>query len=591
MTKVGLIKFLLLFVISTTYGQKVKYKDIYALLSTKQFEQAEPFLKRYLKETTDNPNAYLFMGNIYQEKSVNNDVLKQTDLAIANIDSAIMFYDKAYKTIDEREVKKNKDYYQNYSRRDLRTGEFGVSLSDIRFDLEKRMDALREKKDRLKNTKIFFNRANGAYSRANEQFVQIQGKFSSLNELYLRSGEEMVNELADLASRYDSCVKNFDLYKTSLSGLGKTGYNQKLSVKAISDFKIDGRSGADFLSDNIQIWDYKKFADETKAIVVKEIIPMRANLVSYDKEINKLGEKLRADSVSVRSDLTKLIDKLLLEQLKKFDATPLPMVVFGLKTTDLAYKSLVLEHKPFRDSADLHFQINRLKSEVALLRKLDSIAALVPGNKLQERVLNYSDFVKNTFNDASSLADYIERQRAYAANEMQKKKGAMDRYLTGLNYIVDGADSIPLSTDVITVHQPLATTPEQFTVGVSLKDTTQLAAYFYTISASRRPDVKAYFPLDKNAFRKRTLPVTKALTYSDPGGQIFYVLLYSERPVKNKIPATLAKIYRSDGLAWKMDYALAFAPNELVYSSGTGELVIGNGEQRFIVDKNGKAVK
>src|SRR5690606_19714857 len=118
-------------------------------------------------------------------------------------------------------------------------------------------------------------------------------------------------------------------------------------------------SGADFLSDNIQIWDYKKFADETKAIVEKEIIPMRANLVSYDKEINKLGEKLRADSVSVRSDLTKLIDKLLLEQLKKFDATPLPMVVFGLKTTDLAYKSLVLEHKPFRDSADLHFQINR----------------------------------------------------------------------------------------------------------------------------------------------------------------------------------------------------------------------------------------
>lgn len=45
MTKIGLLQFLFLFLISAAYGQKVKYKDIYALLSTKQYEQAEPFLK------------------------------------------------------------------------------------------------------------------------------------------------------------------------------------------------------------------------------------------------------------------------------------------------------------------------------------------------------------------------------------------------------------------------------------------------------------------------------------------------------------------------------------------------------------------
>src|SRR5687767_7092945 len=104
MTKIGLIQFLLLFLISAAYGQKVKYKDIYALLSTKQFEQAEPFLKYYLKETIDNPNAHLFMGNIFQEKASKNDVLKQTQIAIANMDSAIVYYDKAYKALDDREV-------------------------------------------------------------------------------------------------------------------------------------------------------------------------------------------------------------------------------------------------------------------------------------------------------------------------------------------------------------------------------------------------------------------------------------------------------------------------------------------------------
>ena len=72
MTKVALIKFLLLclFLSTTAYGQKVKYKDIFGLLNTKQYEAAEPFLKRYLKENEDNPNAYLFMGTIFHEKSV-----------------------------------------------------------------------------------------------------------------------------------------------------------------------------------------------------------------------------------------------------------------------------------------------------------------------------------------------------------------------------------------------------------------------------------------------------------------------------------------------------------------------------------------
>src|SRR6188508_2984352 len=130
MKKVGFLKFMMFFLLVTTaYGQKVKYKDIFALLSTKQYEQAEPFLKRYLKENDDNPNAYLFMGMIFQDKSAKMDVLKQTDLAVSSMDTAILFFDKALKTIDEREVRKNKEYYQAYNRRDLRTGEFGVKQS------------------------------------------------------------------------------------------------------------------------------------------------------------------------------------------------------------------------------------------------------------------------------------------------------------------------------------------------------------------------------------------------------------------------------------------------------------------------------
>jgi hypothetical protein len=591
MTKIGLIQFLLLFLISAAWGQKVKYKDIYALLSTKQFEQAEPFLKSYLRQNTDNPNAYLFMGNIFQEKASKNDVLKQTQTAIGNMDSAILFYGKAKLMLDERELRKNKEYYQAYNRRDLRTGEFGVKLSDVQFDIEKRVEGQKERIANVKTVKHYFALADTTYQRSNALFLSLQNKYSSQNQLYLRADEQTRKDLTTLSLRFDSCVKAFEHYRSTYMLLGKTGYNLKISLREITDFKKHGIEQTDLYSDEVKLWDYKKFADNALAVIEKEIMPMRQHLITYDMEIDKLREKLNSDSVSVRSDLTKLIDKLLYDQLKRFDPEPLPMFVFALKTTDLEYRSTVLEHKPLRDSADLHLQVKLIREELRILEKLDSTAAKLPDDKFGEKAGDYTQFINDTYSNASVLKSYIHSLREFGLQEQKKRTAQLEQHLTALKYIVDGADSIPLSSDITSTYVPLATTPERFTMGLSLRDSIQLQGYFYTITAARTPDVKALFPLDKNVFKAAKVPATKGLAYSDAGGQIYYVLLYSEERVKEKIPATVAKIYRSDGLAWKMDYPLSFTPSEIALSADTGELVIRNGTHEMVVDKNGKVVR
>jgi len=75
---------------------------------------------------------------------------------VAQCDSAVTFLDKAYNTITEKELKKNGEYYQMYSRRDLRTGEFGIKLSDVRLDLETRVSLLKERKETAKEAKKQF---------------------------------------------------------------------------------------------------------------------------------------------------------------------------------------------------------------------------------------------------------------------------------------------------------------------------------------------------------------------------------------------------------------------------------------------------
>jgi hypothetical protein len=596
MAKFGLINyFAILFVLcaTSTYGQKVKYKDLFGLLSSKQYEQAEPFIKRYLKDNTDNPNALLYMGIIFQEKALKNDVLRQTNLAILNMDSAIIFYDKAYATITEKEVKRNDEYYQIYNRRDLRTGEFGVKLSDIQFDLEKRKETLRERIDKVKMVKHYFSMADSLYRKSAKLFQTIQNTYASEKELYLRSTEGTLKDLALLSVRFDSCTKMFDNYKNSVSLLGKIGYNQSLTLNEIKDFKKDGISPADFYKDDIQGWDYKKFAAHAKEVIEKEIIPIRDHLVTYDMELNKLREKLDHDSVSVKNDLTKLIDQLLLNQLKKFDPSPLPMDIFSLKIADLDYRSSVLEHKPLRDSANVKMQLDLISKEVKSLKLLDSLATKLTNSDIENEMVNYDHFIANTFSNSIILKSYIKALKEFADREGRKKESELAFRKTSFNWLVNGLDSIPLVRGVTRSRfKPLAIVNNSYTIGLAYTDSLNVTGYFYNIPPSHIPQIKVILPVDKTNFKLARLPYVKALSFSDAGGQIFFSVIYSERKGKDtKYPVAIAKIYRSDGLAWNNSYSIAFIPKTLSFKPETGELTLIGDSAQSVIDKNGKLLK
>ncbi|HEY0740191.1 MAG TPA: hypothetical protein VGD40_01980 [Chryseosolibacter sp.] len=591
MTKFRLIGFLFfVFSVSLVQAQKVKYKDIFQLLSAKQYEQAEPFLKRYLKDN-DDPSAFLYMGIIYQEKSTKTDVLKQTPIALSYMDSAIFFYSKAYTVIDEKEVRRNKEYYQVYNRRDLRTGEFGVKLSDIQFDIDKKKETLKERMDKVRLLKQYFALADSLYKGSNALFVSIKNRYGNERSLLLRADGSTVKELTTLSMKFDSCTKAFDNYKSMTTNLGRTGYNQIWSLTDIDQMEKQGSERADFYHDDLAVWNYKKFADEKKTILEKEIFPMREHLISYDVEINKLRDKLTTDSVSVRSDLTKLIDKLLYDQLRKFDEDPLPMDVFTLKTADLEYRSVLLENKKMQDTSDFHLRIKALTNEMVLLRKLDSVATRITPEKVDQKARDYEHFITNTYSTPVVLKSYVKTLADYAARQTKEKQDALDNAKKAMDWIIDGRDSIPLHPSIANRYKPLFTADEKFTLGIHLSDSINADGYFYTITPTRKPEVKVVFPVDKTSFKERRMSSTKGLSYSDAGGQIYYVLVYSEQAAKDKYPATLAKIYRSDGLAWSNNYQLPFIPKELNLRQDTGELTIKNDTQVTVIDKNGKMVR
>ncbi|MEQ8904612.1 hypothetical protein [Ekhidna sp.] len=144
----SIILIALTFISTVCLAQKLKYKDIYPYLEAKNYKQGIPKLKAYLTDIENqseaNPN---YQMGIWLHERFNNLDGSNSAMLVQVGDSAIVFLTKAKSLIDDKEVKKQKDYYQEFVRRDLRSGKFAIKVSDVHLDIEKRIAAIRQRKE------------------------------------------------------------------------------------------------------------------------------------------------------------------------------------------------------------------------------------------------------------------------------------------------------------------------------------------------------------------------------------------------------------------------------------------------------------
>ncbi len=247
-----------------------------------------------------------------------------------------------------------------------------------------------------------------------------------------------------------------------------------------------------------------------------------------------------------------------------------------------------METKRYRDSANVYLHLELTKAEIKRLRKVDSLAVKLMMRNIDEETLNYQHFVTSTYNSATLLKSWIKAEREYADREMKRKYEELALRTESINWLISGNDSIPLNTLRKSKFKPVLV-DSKYTVGILFSDSLNGEGYFYNITPSRKPTIKARFALDKPNLKERVLHLTKAQITSDPGENVFFILLWLDKTVKDQYPATLAKIYRSDGLSWNTNLMLPFVPEAMQFRPDTGDLLVMAGEDKtLLIDKAGK---
>lgn len=591
--KVFLFSVFLLVLTQVGYAQKVKYKDLIELLNVKQYEKAEPFLKRYLREETDNASAFMYMGIIYQDKSLKNDLLKENNLLLNNLDSALYFYEKVYPMITEREIKRNNENYQMFNRRDVRTGEFGVSYSDVQLQIEDRIKGVKQRRKSVASLKESFDLSQAQYKRAQQFFKTIQDQFESDRELLLKAPDQLLVELNNLTLVFDSSQLSFKSYKNLLQASGKSAYNQEVNLQAIKEFKKDGAGEVDFLQNELKLWNYGGWAHHTAEVIQKEIYPMREKLIKTDIEINNLGKKVKSDT-SVTKFLPELSNKIAFNKLLEIDPDPLPLAVFRVKIAEFAYQSQIIDDKKLRDSSDVSIRMKAMHTDMKMVATLDSLTNLIAARNLDKDAQLYSHFISHAYGSQSVLKNWIRSIKEFSGREVSQRHVKWEETIQSLKWVFAGNDSIPLFVDEgsIRPYKPLYIGNDQLTMGLKYTST-EVTGYFFSILPSQVPDMSVTFPVDGINFNQHNLPLIKGVVTAHTN-QTYFAMIYLESKVEGGFPVTICRINRNGGLAWSINYMFETKPeeikqlpnDELSIKTGTGETA-----KMISIDASGKRIQ
>lgn len=561
-------------------------------------------LKRYLVENTDNSNAFMFMGFIYQARYNAADVLKDTDRLKIMGDSSNYFLELSIKNLDDKELSRYEDFFQSFARRDQRTGKFGISLEDVRYRLEKQVRDNRERLQKVQRMKRYFVQAQTVYESNVQFFKEITGAYENLNQFLLRADEDVVANLEKLKSRQDSLYYSLNMYKSIKTQIGHVPYNQVLKAQEIKDIRQDGQGGADFYQDDLRLWDFSQFSTDCIDAIKNEILPINESLVASDIKLGELMSKIRQDSVSVMGELQALSKTIFNADLYKYDEDPLPYALFRIKMAELQYGSEQALGREDKLTDNLMLRFNRLSNELRAIRVMDSVASKELNRDLESEVLDFRVFIKDTYREGSMVAASMRTYREFAARELSRLEQQVSALKEELKYIRDGKKLVPAQAGIESEgFVPLVFNDETYTAGVRYDSLLHPFGYFYQITGNRKVSqgggqgvgIKVDFPLDKAIFAVSKKSFFKGFAVAGQGNSIFFPVIISQEKVNGKVPVMVAKIYASDGLVvWSPLLMLDGLPLAVDFIKETGELSItidtANGPSAVVVSKDGKVI-
>ena len=459
----------------SSQAQKIKYKDIFPILDSKNYDQGMPQLNTFLSDpkNAEHANANLQKA-LYYENLINGyHLINDSSALIDHSDSAVIYFNKSKVLITEKELKKKDEYYQAFHRRDLRTGEFGIKVSDVHLDIEKKMESIKKLK---KNAIIIYGnlyRSNISYNKTNEEFKSLVGTAASENEFLILANEEQVVILDQFINRASDIKTAFQEIRNAVSKIRIKGYSPELELIGINDFLVDGRSSIDIFQNDVKVWDYGTWAEEIKRKIERDVYRMRNHIKRTYEDLTMKSENIKSGSVIPYEELTDILDPKLIDAMHQFEDAPLPEKLLNILIEDTKYRFLT---KPTLNTAlanedDVIYQLALSDSLREMTTNIMAIINSIDEPMITGATKKHPVFLKDNYGGDFGLLKYqnqVKKKYEKAQLKWQEKLSYwQDKSKWGVS--ADLADSIYLIGKADSLYEAIPLS-QYYTIAVSSDD-------------------------------------------------------------------------------------------------------------------------
>ncbi|HQQ97305.1 MAG TPA: hypothetical protein PLX35_08575 [Cyclobacteriaceae bacterium] len=418
--------FMLTLLLPAAHAQKVRYKDLFPRFAGMTTPELRNALKEYLVEDLEHPNANFRLALVYEQNYKTADPLTQYAFALANAEQAKLRFLKSRLLVDEREVSRNNEYYAPLYKTVDAKGKPFVEAAVVLKKIGNGYDSSQIFINKLPPIYTSFTRSVNFYDKAVKAFAKLNDTYASLDDLYLLYDEKVDKQLEQLKLDFDSARHYLDLYGKLITTYPIAYHHQQYHVRPIITFRLDGLiTRMNFLTDNIELWDYAGWVDNIRKDVNGDIAALRSKLNVNEEKIDASLKALEAPvgptPVPVRPD------KQLVFTLNNFDKQSLVLALLDYKNFK---QDWLLKARPFvPDSAN---QLRNAEVYSTLLyanRSADTLLDVVR-NRLQPiKIRKHQAFFEKYYGTADGL-------KKFAADEKTMINSTLATYAAGLKSAV-----------------------------------------------------------------------------------------------------------------------------------------------------------
>jgi hypothetical protein len=452
---------ILLFFPLLVSAQRVKFKDLVLLLPGYSLEQQSSELREYLSADPDHPNANFRMALVYEANYKKADPLTSYEYVLANAEQAKLRYLKSGILVDEKEVSHNDEYYAPIFKMYDAKGKPMVQFPVIKSRIKGGYDSAQIFINKIPPIYSAFTKSVNFYDLAVREFAKIVSEFTSIEDLYLMHDESLDLRLLKVKSNYDSSIAYLKKYTGLIKEYPILFHKQTYKIKPIVTYRLDGLlTTINFLSNNINLWDYSSWVDDVRKKINGEVTELRKKIVSANEKMDE-GISTISSTIVAKLPSPIKVEKQLAFNINNLDRQSLILSLLDYKAfkqeSDIQVKSAVFDTILSAHNAEI---LTRL---IYTNRKADTLIGDFKNVVNPYKVAKHKQFVSKFYGGLPGLEKYGVEQGKEISKKFEEHKQELLKNVLGVNFsteslltkegvVRNGKYAIPLTIQVPTIE-------------------------------------------------------------------------------------------------------------------------------------------